>query len=483
MTLPLTEDQLAELNGELYDDEPALPPAKKRKAKGESKDAKFLDPASTAEKYIAGDSQDQLPMQRYWRGSFWGWSRSAYREQAASEARARLVQHLNRNFVNLTTRVTNDVLDQLKAQTILDGRTTQPAWLDGRDEWKAHEVLCCPNALIHLPSFVAGKSYSHPPTPAFFSTAALDFDFSPNAPEPTAWLNFLHEDLWRGDEQSVETLQDWFGYVLVADTRLQKMLTLIGPKRAGKGVIARVLRSTVGAANVAGPTLASFAQNFGLQALIGKSLAIISDARLSGRQDSAVVVERILSITGEDSLTIDKKYKEPITGPLSTRLMLLSNEIPRLADASGALASRMILLRLDRSFYGNEDHQLTDKLLTELPSILLWAIQGWKRIWERGHFVQPESAVDLVETMADLCSPMSAFVKDKCEVGPEHSCLMEDIYVAWCDWCKLKGRRESGTEQQFGKDIRATVPSLRSARPRVDGERATEYEGIRVRFF
>ena len=58
------------------------------------------------------------------------------------------------------------------------------------------------------------------------------------------------------------------------------MFLLVGPKRGGKGTIARVLRRLIGAHNVAGPTLASFATNFGLQDLVAKSLAVISDARL-----------------------------------------------------------------------------------------------------------------------------------------------------------------------------------------------------------
>jgi putative DNA primase/helicase len=89
-----------------------------------------------------------------------------------------------------------------------------------------------------------------------------------------------------------------------------------------------------------------------------------------------VIVERLLSISGEDALTIDIKFRDPVTCKLTTRLMLLSNELPRLSDASGALAGRFIALRLTESFYGREDLDLTQKLLTELPGILLWAIEG-----------------------------------------------------------------------------------------------------------
>jgi len=130
-----------------------------------------------------------------------------------------------------------------------------------------------------------------------------------------------------------------------------------------------VLRALVGPENVAGPTLSNLASNFGLAPLIGKPLAIISDARLSRRTDQAAVVERLLSISGEDALDIDRKHLEFWTGKLPTRLVLISNELPRLDDASGALPGRMILLRFTKSFFGKEDPNLSRKLLAGLPGI------------------------------------------------------------------------------------------------------------------
>ena len=58
-------------------------------------------------------------------------------------------------------------------------------------------------------------------------------------------------------------------------------------------------------------------------------------SRLGGRTDSQIVVERLLSISGEDALTIDRKNLEPTTVKLPTRLMVFSNELPRLGDSSG----------------------------------------------------------------------------------------------------------------------------------------------------
>jgi putative DNA primase/helicase len=40
---------------------------------------------------------------------------------------------------------------------------------------------------------------------------------------------------------------------------------------------------------------------------------------------------------------------------LPVRFLFLTNELPRLDDASTALASRFMVLRLTRSFFGVED--------------------------------------------------------------------------------------------------------------------------------
>jgi putative DNA primase/helicase len=130
------------------------------------------------------------------------------------------------------------------------------------------------NGLLHLPS---GELY--PPTPHFFGLNSTDVTFDP--PEPAEWLRFLHE-LWPDGKESIDALQEWFGLCLGVDTRHHKILLLVGPKRAGKGTIERVLQGLLGKDSYAAPSLASLGTNFGTAALIGKPLAIIV-TRVSAR--------------------------------------------------------------------------------------------------------------------------------------------------------------------------------------------------------
>ena len=99
-----------------------------------------------------------------------------------------------------------------------------------------------------------------------------------------------------------------------------------------------------------------------------------------------MVVEELLSISGEDAKTISRKYLPDWTGMLKTRFLLLTNELPSIEDESGALASRFIVLALKNSFYGREDPRLFDRLEPELSGILTWALDGWDRLDSRGYF-------------------------------------------------------------------------------------------------
>jgi putative DNA primase/helicase len=267
--------------------------------------------------------------------------------------------------------------------------------------------------------------------------------------------------------------------VLSGRTDLHKIMLLIGPTRSGKGTIARVLAALLGKGNVAGPTLASLGTNFGLSFLLGKPLAVVSDARLAGGNVHQVV-ERLLSISGEDLLTVDRKYREPWSGKLPSRFLILSNELPRFGDASGAIANRFVVLAMHQSFLGKENHTLTEELTAELAGILSWSLNGLDRLNQQGKFTEPKASTDSILALQDLVSPVAAYVRDNCDVGIGYKILIDDLFADWRAWCEDNGHKP-GSVQTFGRDLRAVIPHLRVLRPR-EGEikRKRRYAGLRL---
>jgi len=242
--------------------------------------------------------------------AFYAWSGRHYPEADQAKLRAQIYEFLDRavrpsgesriRFKPKRVQV-NDVVDALKAVVNLDSSQRAPAWL-GLAPVPATEMVACRNGLLHLPS---RELLSH--TPEFFCHNVLDFDFDPAASAPANWLAFLN-DLWPSDPESIATLQEIFGLCLTGDTRYQKAFMLIGPRRSGKGTIGRVLTELVGRDFVVAPTLTSMGEQFGPASLIGKRVAMISDARINKRANLYRISERLLSITGEDTQTIDRKY-------------------------------------------------------------------------------------------------------------------------------------------------------------------------------
>lgn len=417
-------------------------------------------------------------MLRHWRGGWWAWRicRWVEVEQRAMAAGAyAFTADAEYHKVNgdLVPWAPNrhkiaDLLDATAALIHLRENVLQPSWLDSTN--RGGLLVSCQNGLLDV-----NDRALLPHSPEFFNSTSVPFAYEPAAPPPHRWLNFLGS-LWPDDPAQIDALQEWFGYVISGRLDQHKILLLIGPTRGGKGIIARTLGALVGTENVAGPTLSSLKTDFGLAPLIDKSLAVISDARLDGR-GAQVVVERLLSISGEDWLTVNRKYREQWSGKLPCRFMVCSNELPHLGDASGAIAGRFVALQLTESWLGKEDHGLEEALQPELPGILNWALDGVERLARVGRFTRLESTDEAMIALADLASPVSAFLRDLCTLGPEESVPIDAIWAAWGTWAEDNGHAK-GTKAMFGRNLRAVVPRLSQSRPGVGDVRPRVYVGV-----
>ncbi|PSM41491.1 NTP-binding protein [Streptomyces dioscori] len=424
---------------------------------------------------------------RRWRASWMRWNGTCWREFDEAQVRAAMYERLEhavyrvpakdgeteeRDWAPTKQKISN-LLDALGSITLLPTDLDAPAWLDdqGAGEQEESPIVACENGLLRIRDRAL-----LPHSPGFFNLVSVPFTYDPTAGAPT-WERFLAQ-LWPDDPDAIHAVQEWFGYVLSGRTDQQKILLVVGPTRSGKGTIARVLKALVGKENLAGPTLAGLGTNFGLSTLVGKPLAVISDARLDGNSNNSQVVERLLTISGEDTIDVDRKYRAVWTGKLPTRLMILSNELPHFGDSSGVIAKRFVLLNMTVSWLGKEDPTLMDKLTAEMPGILNWALEGLARLQRTGRITEPKSSREAVTTMQDTASPTSAFVRECCATGPTCSVPVDALWTVWREWAEDNGVRP-GTKQVFGRNLLSVVPQLNRTRPRdAYGQQVATYSGI-----
>ncbi|NRF68663.1 hypothetical protein HLB44_16850 [Aquincola sp. S2] len=376
---------------------------------------------------------------------------------------------------NPNKQATDEVIYALRTLCHLDEQAA-PVWIGGKaptgyEGLRAADLVALRNGLFHLPT---RRLFPH--TPHRFGLAALPYEFDPTAQCPE-WLKFVRS-VWPNDDQTIGALQETLGYLVSGDTRQQKVFFLVGPRRSGKGTICRVINGLLGSDNVAGPTLQTLASQFGMASLIGRTAAIIGDAR-SGGANVQTTVERLLGISGGDVQTVERKNRTDWIGRLGVRFVICSNEVPKLPDASGALVGRMLVLRMEHSFFGKEDPALADRLVQELPGILNWALEGLQRVEQRGRFQQPDASAQVIEQMEALGSQVGEFLKDCCILGAGERMPKQPSYNAYRLWARDQGISHPDPLGTFARNLYAAGVGIREVRPN-GAQRARAFAGMRL---
>jgi P4 family phage/plasmid primase-like protien len=363
-----------------------------------------------------------------------------------------------------------DAIRTLRGETAIRQDIPHPSWLEGTPPRPLNEMIAFASNTMHIPT---GELYA--PTPRHWIQNALEFDYAEDAPPPKDWLAFL-ADVLGGDVDQIALLQEWFGYCLTPDMKHHKIFLFQGLPRCGKGTASRILERLVGLANVCNPSVEELADTFGLASFVGKSLAVFGDAKWSTRE-AAMAVEKLLRISGGDGVNVRRMYLPSLTNvKLPTRIMLLANDMPKFVDASGAMANRFLIVRSFVSYLNREDLTLEDRLVKELPGILLWAIEGWKRLRAQGKFTRPALMEKELSDLQESASPVMRFVADECTIGKDESCWTDEIWKAWEKWCKEEGE-DPGRANELGRNLKSAVGGL--VNDKSHGKRY--YQGVSVK--
>jgi putative DNA primase/helicase len=409
------------------------------------------------------------PVVWFWQGQFWRWNGRFYATEPDEIMRGLVYAFLDgasKWSGNQTVkfqpnpRHVNEVLDCLKTGLALGVECQPPMWLDPRKP--ATEMIVFQNGIVNV---LTGEM--QPLSHRLWAHSALGFDWRPEAGCP-AWRQFL-ENVFPGDTESAEFLEEWMGYCMTEETKFQKGAMLVGPKRSGKGTICHVLRQMVGDGSYVGLSFNTWAASENSrECLVGKRVGVFADVRFKpGRAYGQsfdpggighVSSELLLNIIGEDTVTIGRKYKGPWHGQLRLKLMLISNEVPNLNDAGGVLPSRFVKLRFGVSFFGREDVNLRARLEGELSGIAARCVRAYQRLCERGKLIQPRSAEALEQAVLASSDPFAAMALECFAADAEGSVSKTIAYNRFEAWCRANGRIDMSRNtpaNKFGAKLQA----------------------------
>jgi putative DNA primase/helicase len=303
-------------------------------------------------------------------------------------------------------------------------------------------------------------------TPALWAHDGVDFGFDPRALAPR-WQEFLGQIF--DDQQSRDTLEEMLGYCMTYDTKFDKGFVLCGVKRSGKTTVLNMLEKLIGSGSYIGMSFSTLRNENSFQDVIGKKTIAFPDARFrpertffASRDPGGIdpnVAEFLLNVTGRDTISLGRKYKDRWRGKLFAKVIITTNETPNLYDSSGVLPSRFITLAFKNSFYNHEDVNLQRKLMSELPGIAARSLAALRRLYGRGRFIQPESGKGIGVAMEEKIEPFSKFCHECLELDPADftisNAILSSIFAVWCERSGTQWLRRQVTDNQLIGKIRA----------------------------
>jgi putative DNA primase/helicase len=352
---------------------------------------------------------------------------------------------------------------------------TPPCWLDNEEAGVVTDMISFKNGILHVPTLTM-----QPATSRLFTFASLPFDYNPTAECPL-WLQFLSE-IFPNDRSQIDLLQEWFGYMMVADISMEKMMVFLGRPGAGKSTVLDVLRCVLGDGQVASSSFLDLCNGFGLEGLVGKMAVFLTDASLPRQVDSTQALEVMKRIIGCDRVDVRRKHLTIRNDlQLTCRFTLSANEIPDLPDHTRALERRLNLIHFSECFIGKEDTTLKKRLPLEAEGVAIWALKGLRRLREQGVFTVPPSSAPMFAEFKRTISPLTEFVEDCCKLGAGGEVWVDKrmLFDAWRSWSAEHGS-SFGTKIKFFQRLATLFPSCYSSRKMVNGESMSVITGIKL---
>jgi P4 family phage/plasmid primase-like protien len=270
-----------------------------------------------------------------------------------------------------------------------------------------------------------------------YITKSLGIDRLGDSSQAKRWLSFL-DQIFGGDQELIDWLQRWFGYMLTGSTQEHCFVFCYGLGSNGKGVLAETIKSIMGDYSRAlGPeTLTEMKRQAGaatpdLADLIGCRMALSTET-----EDGQALAESLVkSLVSGDSMTARKLYSSPVQYVPQFKLMMLGNHKPIIRGNDHGIWRRVRLIPFTRTFKdGDIDTGLPDKLQAEAPYILAWMVEGCLR-WQRKGLADIPAAIR--EATAEYRKDqdiLGQWLADRCEISLAIETPISILYPDYKAW-------------------------------------------------
>jgi putative DNA primase/helicase len=309
--------------------------------------------------------------------------------------------------------------------------------------------------------------------PEYYSTVQINANYNLSADCPQ-FLDFLSSIL---PDSELPLIQEIFGYLLIPVNKAQKSFVFVGAPNAGKSTLLSIAQEILlGADNVSNIPWQALGDRFNKAELFGKLANIFADLPSKAIDDGGM----FKALTGEDSISAERKNKDPFNFRPYARLLFSCNDIPKnYADRSDGFYRRLLIIRFDKSVSEEKrDPNLRERIATERDGILTWALAGLRRLMSNNYvFTETERTKNELFRYKVESNSALMFLEENCEIGEDFECVRETLFQKYDEYCRANGLKKM-SQTTFNKEVEASNQDIKRAVDKL-GKRRT-WRGLKL---
>lgn len=276
-----------------------------------------------------------------------------------------------------------------------------------------------------------------------------------------------------------ETLYELMAYCMYRGYPYQKLFFLFGAGKNGKTTYLELLREFLGIDNVASVSpheICSPNKPFAMGLMWNKYANISSDISYEVLKQ----VNKIKEVTGGDTVTVERKYKEGFPTKIYAKQIYSTNQIPMILDKTDAWYRRIYLIEFPNRIM-NPDREILKKMLNHKEmSGLAWAcVKKLKAMRDRGFVFRYDIDEQKIAQMyEDLSNPLSKFVRENCVDDTKGYIFKYEFKERFEQWCK-DNKLRVWNETEIGIEMKKNYDDGKKTVPLHADKRYWAWEGIK----
>lgn len=305
-----------------------------------------------------------------------------------------------------------------------------------------------------------------------FDPSIIDFTRVPVNYDPNAYCADLDKCLNKtfcDDREVIDLFEEMVGYMLIKNCRFRKGFLCYGGGSNGKSTILNLLKKFIGEVNCSTVEMEKLSEKFKTAELENKLVNIGDDINRKDITDTGLLKKLF---TGE-SVTVERKNADPFVLKSYAKLVFSCNEIPRIADKSHGMYSRLMLIPFTAQFSSADedfDPFIEDKITTDeaMSYLLNMALRGLRRLLANNDFTYPQvvkKALEMYKT--DNSTVLTWISEENITLEMLMGETTDRLFSDFKDWCNRSDIKFGASIRTFHKEIeeKYNLTRIRTRKP------------------